>query len=59
MHSFKVHITFSRKDNIPVYKISLNEFKKMEIILSMFSDYNAMRQESNYKGKKLQKTEIC
>ena len=36
------------------HKTSLNKFKNIEIISSIFSDHNAMRLELNYK-KKLQK----
>ena len=33
-------------------KSSLSKFKKIEIISSIFSDYNAKRLDINYKGKK-------
>ena len=46
------HGTFSRIDYILGYKSSLGEFKKIEIISSIFSDHNAMRLEMNYRGKK-------
>ena len=35
--------TFSRKDHILGQKSSLGKFKKIEIILSIFSDHNTMR----------------
>ena len=41
-----------------VHKTSLGKFKKIEIILSIFSDHNAMRPEISYKKKSLQKTQI-
>ena len=45
--------TFSRVDHILGHKSNLSKFKKTEIILSMFSDHNAMRLDINYKKKKL------
>ena len=47
------HRTFSRIDHILSHKSILNNFKKIEIISSIFFDYNAMRLDINYKGKKL------
>ena len=41
------------KINLRIY-LNLNKFKKIEIILSIISDYKAIRLEINYK-KKLQK----
>ena len=41
-------------DHMLGHKQSLSEFKKIEIISSIFSDHNTMRLEINYK-KKLQK----
>ena len=46
-----IHGTFSRRDYILGHKTSLNEFKKMEIISSIFSDHNGMELEINYKKK--------
>ena len=43
------HGTFSRIDHIMGQKSSLSEFKKIEIISSIFFDHNAMRLEINYK----------
>ena len=43
--------TFSRIDHILGHKSSLNKFKKIEIISSIFSDHNAMRLEINYREK--------
>ena len=37
------HGTFSRIDHMLGHKSSLSKFKKVEIISSLFSDYNAMR----------------
>ena len=46
------HGTFSRIDHILSHKSSLGEFKKIEIISSIFSDHNTMRLEINYRKKK-------
>ena len=43
------HGTFSRIDHMLGHKTSLNKFKKMEIISSIFSDHNAMKLEINHK----------
>ena len=43
------HGTFSRKDHILGHKSSLGKFKKFEIILSIFSNHNAMRLDINYR----------
>ena len=45
------HGTFSRIDHILGHKSSLSEFKKIEIISSIFSDHNTMRLEINYREK--------
>ena len=45
------HGTFSRIDHILGHKSSLSKYKKIEIISSIFSDHNAMRLETNYRGK--------
>ena len=46
------HRTFSRIDYILGHKANLSKFKKIEIISSIFSDHNAMREDINYKKKK-------
>ena len=43
------HGTFSRIDHMLGHKTSLNTFKKMEIVSSIFSDHNAMKLEINHK----------
>ena len=43
--------TFSRIDCILSHKSNLSKFKKIEILSSIFSDYNAMRLDSSYKEK--------
>ena len=50
-----VHGKFSRIDHILGHKSSLSTFKKIEIISSIPSDYNAMRLEMNYRRKKRKK----
>ena len=45
------HGTFSRTDHILGHKSSLDKFKKTEIIPSIFSDYNALRLDLNYRIK--------
>ena len=46
------HGTFSRTDHILDHKSSLGKFKKNEIIPVIFSDYNAVRLDLNYRRKK-------
>ena len=43
--------TFSRIDHILGHKSNLSKFKKIEIVSSIFSDYNAMRLDSSYEKK--------
>ena len=43
--------TFSRIDHMLGHKASLDKFKKIGIISSIFSDHNTMRLEVNYKKK--------
>ena len=50
------HGTFSRIDPILDDKSSLGNFKKLEIISSIFSDHNAMRLDINYKEKNVKNT---
>ena len=45
------HGTFSKIDHILGHKSSLREFKKIEIVSSIFSYHNAMRLDINYRGK--------
>ena len=40
---------FSRRDHILGHKSTLNKYKKMEIILCIFSDHNTMKLEINHK----------
>ena len=49
------HGTFSRINHRLEHKTSLNKFKKIEIISSIFSDHNAMKLEINYKVKTTEK----
>ena len=50
------HRMFSRIDNMSGHKTSLNTFKKIEIISSIFSDRNAMKLEI-ITGRKLKNTQ--
>ena len=51
-HSFSsVHGTFSKTDHMIGHKASLNKFKKIEIISSIFSDHKRLNLETNPKGK--------
>ena len=47
------HGTFFRIDHILGQKYSLGKFKKIEIISSIFSDYNVVRLDANYRKKLL------
>ena len=51
------HGTFSRIDHILGHKSNLSKFKKIEIILSIFSDHNTMRIDINYKKKNIKNTD--
>ena len=46
------HGTFPRIDHILGHKSSLGKFNKIEIIASIFSNHNTMRQDINYRKKK-------
>ena len=50
------HGTFSRIDHILGHKSSLGKFEKIEIMLSIFSDHNAMRLEVNIRKKTVKNT---
>ena len=50
------HGTFSRIDHILGHKSNLSKFKKTETVSSIFSDYNAMRLDINYKKKTVRNT---
>ena len=43
------HGTFSRLDHMLGHKTSLNKFRKIEIISSIFYDHNAIKLEINHK----------
>ena len=49
-----VHGTFSKIDHMIGHKASLNKFKKIEIISSIFPDHKGQKLETNPKGKKRQ-----
>ena len=42
-----VHWTFSKIDHMIGHKASLNKFKKIEIISSIFSDHKGLKLETN------------
>ena len=46
------HGTFSRIDHILGHKSNLSKFKKIEIVSSIFSDYNIIRLGIDYKKEK-------
>ena len=45
------HGTFSRIDHILGHKSNLSKFKNIEIVSSIYPDYNTMRIDINYKKK--------
>ena len=45
------HGTFSRTDHTLGHKSALKKYKKIEIILCIFSDHNTMKLEINHKKK--------
>ena len=47
----RTHGTFSRIDHMLGNKASLNKFKKIEIITSIFSDHKAKKLEMNHEKK--------
>ena len=49
------HGTFFRIDHILSHKSNLSKFKKIEIVLSIFSDHNSMRLDINCKKKNYKK----
>ena len=50
------HGKFSMIDYILGHKSNLSNFKKIEIISSIFSNHNAMRVDNNYKKKTVRNT---
>ena len=50
------HGAFSRTDHILVHKSNLGQFKKIEIISSIFSNHNTMKLDINYKEKNVKNT---
>ena len=52
-HTFflSVHGTFSKIDHMIGHKTSLNKFKRIEIISSIFSDHKGLKLETNIKEK--------
>ena len=56
--SSSTHGTFSRTDHILGHKSSLDKFKKIEIIPSIFSDHSAVRLDLNYRRKAIKNSNI-
>ena len=52
------HGTFSRIDHILGHKSNLDEFKKIKIIPSIFSDHNVLRLDLNYRRKTIKNSNI-
>ena len=52
------HGTLSRIDHILDHKSSLDKFKKIEIIPSIFSDHNAVRLDLNSRRKTIKNSNI-
>ena len=52
------HGTFSRIDHIRGHKNNLNKLKSIEIISSIFSDYNSMKLEINHRKRNEKKTDL-
>ena len=50
------HGIFSKIEHILGHKSNLCKFKKIEIVSSIFSNHNAMRQDINYKKKTVRNT---
>ena len=52
-HTFfsNAHGTFSKIDHMTGHKTSLDKFKKIEIISSIFSDHKGLKLETNLKEK--------
>ena len=46
-----VNGTFSKIDHMIGHKASLNKFKKIEILSSIFSDHKGLKLQTNPKGK--------
>ena len=51
-YSHMHHVTFSRIYHILVHKSNFSQFKKIEILSSIFSEHNAIRLDINYKKRK-------
>ena len=52
------HGTFSKIDPILGHKSTLGKFKKIEIIPSIFSDHNAVREDLNHRRKTIKNSNI-
>ena len=54
----KAHGTFSKINHMIGHKTSLNKFKNIEIISSIFSEHKGLKLETNPQRKKTQNTPI-
>ena len=45
------HATFSKKDHVIGHQTSLNKFKKIKIISSIFSNHKGLKLETTFKKK--------
>ena len=52
------HGAFSRIHHILGHKSNLNIFKKIEIVLNIFPNHNAMRLDINYRRKSIKNSNI-
>ena len=50
------HGTFSRIDHMLSHKTNLNKLNRLEMILSIFSDYDSIKLEINYRKKNGKRT---
>ena len=51
-HFSSAHRTFSKTDNMQGYKMNFNQFKRIEIISSIFCNYNSIKLEIHYRKNK-------
>ena len=58
-HFSSAHGTLPRIDHMLGHKTSLKKIKNIEIILSIFSDHNAMKLEINHKNNTEKYTKTC
>ena len=54
----KAHGTFSKIDHMIGHKTSINKFKKIEILSSIFSNQTGLKLETNHKEKSLKHSHL-